>query len=244
MPDLRTNSLRMNELMHHAIHREAVAEHFYCDARGLVTIGVGHLVDARNPLDGERLAARFARGNAMHFFRAPAAAQRGPVLADDVMRDWRRVKQYGIANPRWTDRAYERVAALRLVLPHVMSLLRDDLTTYANELFAKRPFAIHLDERIQMAIVDVRYNPAGVALYGSRNRDLVQMWNALNHTHPAFNLRRALELFTRIWMNRGGSLSSRYGQRHQLRVGMFRQGVEAMERQRQPRVEIIEEPVP
>lgn len=70
-----------------------------------------------------------------------------------------------------------------------------------------------------MAFVDVRYNPARVALYKSETAEL---WNALDPKHPMFDQERAIVLFERMWAFRG---SARYGYRHWVRVQWLRAGL-------------------
>jgi hypothetical protein len=45
MHDLRSNPKRLDMLLDHLLGREGAIRYFYCDPRGLVTIGVGYLVD-------------------------------------------------------------------------------------------------------------------------------------------------------------------------------------------------------
>jgi hypothetical protein len=147
---------------------------------------------------------------------------------DEVWQDWRRVKLHGQTHPNLAAATYGNVARLRVSNAAVELLLRGRLNEFIATMYQRRPFMLRRDERIQMAIIDARFNPAGIGIYRSTpganfHADIPRMWNALDHGHSDFDLERALELFKRIWRGRGGQ---RYQQRHRLRVAMFRDGVE------------------
>ena len=65
-------------------------------------------------------------------------------------------------------------------------------------------------------------------MYGSAGQ-IGRMWDSLNPRTRSFNLRDALRYFELAWRGRGGHLRARYQERHRLRIGMFRRGIEHME---------------
>jgi hypothetical protein len=78
-----------------------------------------------------------------------------------------------------------------------------------------------------MALVDARYNPAGVALYAYSNLDIPKMWNALDPRHRHFDPTRAIALFESIWACKQ-SVPERYIRRHFRRVQWMRIGLSQM----------------
>lgn len=221
MPDLRHNPIRIQELIDHIRSREGSYPYFYCDNRGFVTIGIGHLVDTQSHAPADQQAVVQALFNTQgvaflnHFGLIAAFA--------DVWADWQRVKRHGQAHPNLAASAYAHVAQLRIMNATMELLLRGVLDGFIATMYQRRPFMLRRDERIQMAIIDARYNHAGVAIYGTTPVDLPRMWHALDDGHPDFDLERALHLFDRIWRHRS---THRYQQRHRLRVAMFKEGVD------------------
>ena len=165
MSDLRRNALRMRELLEHIVECEGAIAHFYCDHHGLVTIGVGYLVDEAGAANaaGEDRARRLAERPDVRFSQSS-----GQLVTDaEVLRDWRRVKQYGVEHPGVGAAQYGAVANLRIDSPSIRNLLDTTVRAFADELYRQRPFLMSFDERVAMAFVDVRYNPARVRLYGA-----------------------------------------------------------------------------
>ena len=79
------------------------------------------------------------------------------------------------------------------------------------------------------ALVDARFNPAGVKYLDSTGH-IGRMWEQLDHGKPTYDPVAALENFIAAWRGRG---TARYQERHGIRVGWFREGVEAMMKQDQ-----------
>lgn len=214
MGDLRKNHLRLRELGTFILRREGYDPYFYCDNEGYVTIGIGTLVKTENDARriGQDLNVRFTFHDAPH----------KRAIADDVAADWRRVHD----KPGLAEHAYRTVAQLRLNEPSVNYLMMQEVSKAADSLYRAHPFLINFDSRIAMALVDVRYNPAGINPYHSpQTRPL---WDALDPRSKAFDSKRAFTLFELIWANRGGKNKQRYQTRHYQRVQWFRQGLEAM----------------
>jgi hypothetical protein len=147
--------------------------------------------------------------------------------SQQVVEDWNRVHAHGQTHPALRATDYSSVAMLRIsdVVAHL--LLQERVAGFIAQMYLSRPFTQNLDERIQMALIDVRFNPAGVSLYQNApgahfDPDVPRMWNALNGHHPDYSLGRALALFERIWIGRA---TPRYQERHRQRVAMFREGV-------------------
>ena len=221
MPDLRHNPTRMQELIDHIRSREGSFPFFYCDSVGLVTIGTGHLVDthSHNPADQQAVVQALFNTHGVTLLRPNGTVAN----FNEVWQDWQRVKRHGQTHPNLQASAYANVAQLRISNATVDGLLRGRLDGFIARMYQRRPFMLHRDERIQMAIVDARYNPAGIALYSTTPADLPRMWHALDDGHQDFDLERALQLFKRIWKGRS---TARYQQRHRLRVAMFKDGVD------------------
>jgi hypothetical protein len=136
----------------------------------------------------------------------------------DVVADWERVH----AKPNLSERAYANVAKLRLDDQSVNYLMMQELRRSANSLYIHHPFLVNFDSRIAMALVDTRYNPAGINPYSSPR--VVPLWAALR----SYDLDKALMLFRTIWAGRGGKNRARYQTRHMQRVTWFAAGVAAM----------------
>lgn len=94
---------------------------------------------------------------------------------------------------------------------------------FLRRLYQKRPFILDYDERVAMALVDVRYNPAGVSLYGPV---LTPFWNALDPTHPGYDLSAAMQIFEQKWTgSRISTKQPRYLLRHYQRTRWMREGL-------------------
>lgn len=227
--DLETDVERMNELMAHLDEREGLYPYFYCDHNGLVTIGIGHLVDQRGASDasGQAIARRLAVGGEVVFRHRDTDRL---ATADEVVEDWQRIKDRGRTHPGGA-RSFERTARLHITEEAARQLSQSKVRGNIARIYDRRPFARRLDTYIIMAFVDVLYNPSGVALFRETagdnfHRSIPDLWAALNPDAPTYDLDRALELFRDIWINRG---VPRYQERHRMRVDWFRRGVEAMQ---------------
>lgn len=224
MADLRTDPARMAELFAHLKEMESFVPYFYCDDHQLVTIGIGYLVDQTGAADnvGEGLARALARSGDVTFTRNGVG-----VDADEVATDWQRVKTHGRHNPRDDARRFANVAQLRISDQSVRNLTDRTVRSFATQLYRNRPFVLDYDPRVAMAFVDVRYNPARVALYASTTPDVPRMWNALDPRHADFAPLRAIALFEAIWAHKQ-SVPVRYIRRHFQRVQWMRQGLAQM----------------
>lgn len=214
------NPQRMEELMMFIRGREGVIPYFYCDHRGLVTIGIGHLVDSSsNPAAGPGLASTLA---ATVQFRTTSGT---PATTAQVVSDWNAVKSaYNPSSPQNAG-FYAGVSTLRIGNDDINTLLEHRVGNYVQQFIARRPVFQTLDERIQMALIDTRFNAAGIPVFGS---EMDQLWSALDYESPNYNLGRALQLFIDIWAGRGNAI---YQNRHQHRVNWFRMGIKQMKRE-------------
>lgn len=226
MADLRNNPQRMQELIVHIEAREGAFPYFYCDSHGLVTIGIGHLVDRRGATeaDGQALARVLANQAGVVFRNRHNNVV---ASAQQIVDDWTRVHAHGQVHPGLRAADYAPVALLRISGLVARLLLHERVNGFIAQLYLNHPFAQDLEECIQMALIDTRFNPAGVSLYRNApgnnfHPDVPRMWNALNRQHADYNLGRALSIFEQIWIGRA---TPRYQQRHRQRVAMFREGV-------------------
>lgn len=199
--DLRKTT-EFSELIKHLNKREGRKDHFYRDPNGLVTIGVGVLVNT------EALARRLSRNPNLHFFWRHRGNRQRRVTPQDIVSDWHRVNNRRDAKLRISQKSIDYL------------LLKDRLDGYINELYRQRSYVQFLHPRVHMAIVDVRFNPSGVRLYGPR---LKRFWSALQNGQFAI----AIQEFTKIWRGRGRKHRVRYASRHAWRVQQLRKGLAA-----------------
>lgn len=218
MTDLRTNAAGMAELLSHLREREGAVGHLYCDHRGLVTIAVGYLVDRDGQPDGagRERARKLAQREDVVFSTAGA-----PATVADVEADWQRVKDHGRANPGLGARRYGAVARLRIDDASVDAITGTVVTRFLDDLYGKRPFIVNADVHVAMALLDARYNPAGIAIYGDDPK-VQKLWNTLDPDHAEFAPDEAPQLFEQIWAGRG---NERYQERHRQRVTWMRTGL-------------------
>ncbi|MGL5081929.1 MAG: hypothetical protein ACRC8A_10630 [Microcoleaceae cyanobacterium] len=223
MGDLRTNSLRMAQLISFIRSKEGDVDHFYCDENGFVTIGVGYLIDSRGGLSQPQVAGMISQllRTGIVFYHRRTSSQ---ATLQDVIADWYRVKS-AYSESHQLASFYSRVAQLYITSSAIATLLQSRINEFINQLYLRKPFAINLDELIQMAIIDARFNPARVELYSTSDPGIVSFWEALDSNSSHYNLNQALNLFQQIWRGRG---RSRYRQRHGQRIIWFQQGVQAM----------------
>jgi hypothetical protein len=209
MADLRNDLSRLKELASFILLREGSISYFYNDNENFVTIGIGTLVKTREDARsiGNDANVRFT-------FRNSSAR----ATANDVVADWERVH----AKLGLSEHAYANVAMLRLDSLSMNYLMTQEIKRSANSLYRQHPFLVGFDSRIAMALVDTRYNPAGINPY--RSPRVVPLWAALG----SYDLDRALVLFKTIWAGRGGKNHARYQTRHMQRVTWFAAGVAAM----------------
>lgn len=217
----------MDQLRMEMIEREGRILHFYCDNRGFVTIGIGHLVDGRglNRIAAENLA-RAIGGRVV--FSHPGGARATP---NQVVEDWRRVKDrhaddLAPMGVRGRIRVYAQTARLRITVDEANRLWRTRIGRDLDRLYGDgRAWLIDLDERIHMALLDVLYNAAGIALYAQHD-----FWATLNPNLPTCDWDEALRIFRETWRGRGGVNRERYQERHNQRVIHLQAGIEAMRR--------------
>ena len=240
MVDLRQMREQLNELYRHVAKFEGKKNYFYCDnrrARGLVTIGIGELVD------GRRFTALAARANARHWLdtrgvgiefhhkNTNALANRQQILAD-----WERIYNAGINRPRRNvpvHEYYRPIARYNISDHDAYRLKSTKLDLFLDTLYRRRPYVRQLDVYIQMALLDTRFQPQSVSLYdmgenpGNNFELLIPfMWNRLNPTSEYYNLEGALLMFEKIWLIHSGARWNQ--QRVRKRVEWFRIGVQRM----------------
>lgn len=220
MSDLRTTTPVWNRLLKHIQEREGSIRYFYSDGNGWVTIGNGELVDSKDG-SGKEVAEKLAA-------RLTFKTKDGRVATkQEILDDWQRVKDFGkIDTASKKSRDYASVAQLRITNESIIELLSTKVRKHTDDLYSNRPFMINLDARIAAAIVDARYNPAGVGIYGT-SEHIVKMWAALNPGLSSFNLSEALDQFVAAWKGRGKRYKERYQERHAIRAGWFREAVTA-----------------
>ena len=219
MTDLRTHATGIAELLAHLREREGAVGHLYCDHRGLVTIAVGYLVDRNGQPDdaGRQLARKLAQRSDVVFSTAAGT----PATVTDVEADWQRVKDHGRANPGLGARRYGAVARLHIDDVSIDAITGTVVRRFLDDLYAKRPFMLNHDVHVAMALLDARYNPAGVAIYGD-DPSVQKLWNTLDPAHAESAPGEALQLFQQIWSGRG---NERYQERHRQRVAWMRAGL-------------------
>jgi hypothetical protein len=223
--DLPSNSERKAELVKHIRAREAPISHFYCDNMGFVTIGAGELVKTEK--DAGALAASGIQFT--HKTDDKKIASR-----DEIIEDWKRVHdKKGLKTSE-----YRSIAALRLSERMIDSLLMNRLEVLCRALYKARSFIQYYDPYIAMALVDTRYNPAGLHPWKKTpNKAHCDMWlhldpcdgtgAAKNSSTLKQDLVSAVSDFETAWSNRGGKNKKRYQERHAIRVGWFNKGVVA-----------------
>jgi len=210
----------LQELFDHLKLFEGDVPHFYFDSENLITIAIGELVDRRNVVLALRraVAVTFAHAWHAHFLYAGASI----ATAAHVLADWDQVAALPLGSRsramcqskcqcRLPTFAARKAIALRKV------------TTFYNALVATpRAFMAGYHAKIQMALVDTRYNP-GIPMYESSG-DIGRMWNALNPSHALYDPLHARDIFARIW--RGvKSGSQRYQNRVSWRLARFDEGL-------------------
>ncbi|MBL8216121.1 MAG: hypothetical protein JNK87_35700 [Bryobacterales bacterium] len=220
MADLRTDPIVWGRLLRHIRDREGLYTYFYCDSAELVTIGYGELVDSRDgAVEGRRLAGELADNYVFRTLTGVAASRAA------VLEDWQRVKDHGQQNPDLRARRYEAIAQLRITAADAEAMLSAKVRRFADRIYRQRPVLLQADSRIAAALVDARYNPAGVVVTGSAGA-VGRMWDALTPGAPSYSPQRASQEFVNAWAGRAGT---RYQQRHAIRAAWFQEGADAME---------------
>lgn len=219
MTDLRTDTVGMTELLAHLRRREGAINYFYCDHRGLVTIAIGYLVDkAKGPESaGLRRARELAERADVSFTTKDGA----PASSADVEADWRRVKAHGRDNPNLGARRYASVARLRVDDASVDAITSTVVRRFLDQLYERRPFLLEHDVHVAMALLDARYNPAGVRIFDELG-PVAPLWHKLDPKDAAYDAAGAPDLFQQIWSNRA---NERYQERHAERVAWLREGL-------------------
>jgi len=204
--DIRATS-EFTELLQHLHRREGRVDHFYRDQKNLVTIGVGILVKTKS-------SARRLANNPNYHFRWRNRANRRRVLVSHVIRDWVNVNSGGRAKLKLASESIDNL------------LVAGRLGTFLDTLYRKRPYIKYLNPRVHMAIIDARFNPSGVSIYG---HSMKRFWNAIELCDYDYAFRR----FKELWRNRGGAgntrkarrLKRRYATRHAWRVKQLKKGL-------------------
>jgi hypothetical protein len=158
--DLPSNSKRMAEFVAHVREREGVISYFYCDNMGFVTIGSGHLVKTQH--DARELAA-----SGIH------KATKKVASSEEIIADWQLVYD----NKGLGRREYSRIAELRLTERAIHDVMIRRLVYFCRALYKAKPFIKYYDTYIAMALVDTRYNSAGLHPWAkSSNKAHCDMW--------------------------------------------------------------------
>lgn len=217
MADLRTSPY-FSDYLTFLTETEGSVPYFYCDSEHLVTIGVGYLVDQVGAPDtvGQQLARDLAARSDIRLNKANGTR----ATQQEAANDWLAVKNFGRTQIRLASE-YAAIATLRMDSASIRVLTDAKVRSYLNDLYTKRTYVIEHDARVAMALLDTRYNPAGVAIYGTDTR-VVQMWAALDPTKASYDAARACSLFESIWATRG---NDRYKRRHARRVEWMYQGL-------------------
>jgi GH24 family phage-related lysozyme (muramidase) len=232
MADLRTNSQRLTELFTFIKGREGVLDYFYVDNMGYVTIGIGTLVDAKGDNIDKGLAVLrkvLAAAPGVQFINK---ITKQPASAREIEADWAKVKKaYLSAKASGTsipERRYKDIADLVLASGSNYLLWKAEVFKSIAEMYKQRPASINLDEYIQMALIDVRYNPAGVNPFYTGEKRISRLWALLN----ASDLDNAFKEFHQLWHVRiadGHSKNkTRYLGRQATREAWFQQGITRM----------------
>jgi hypothetical protein len=220
--DLSSNSERMAELVKHIRAREGAISHFYCDNMGLVTIGVGYLVGTESD----------ARELAVSGIQFTHKTTKKIASRDEIVEDWKCVHD----KKDLETREYSSIAELRLSESMIDRLLMERVVIFCKALYKAKPFIQYYDPYIAMALVDTRYNSAGLHPWIKQSdKAHCEMWLHLNPcdgTGAVKNsstlkqdLKTAVSDFKTAWQGRGGKNKDRYQKRHAIRVEWFNKGV-------------------
>jgi GH24 family phage-related lysozyme (muramidase) len=118
---------------------EGWASHFYLDTKGLVTIGIGHMVrtlDDALALDGFMVGSR-------------------PASRSEIANDFS-VVQY--AKPAMAAGYYAPKCITRMSGDAILGLFEDDVDTCQKELILAVPGFTEMPETVQAAAIDMRFN--------------------------------------------------------------------------------------
>ncbi len=197
-----------NELINFIKSREGNRNSFYKDNKGLITIGIGFLVDKKGATTQKRenIGKKFAQ---KYYYLFNVSGNKDDRIKA-VLRDWKNVFVNVNLNIQ---------GSLELNNNGIEKLLEYKLQTYLKTMYRKKSFSKCLPAEIQMALVDARFNSAGIGLYSSI---VEQMWKELDYRKSIFSPQLALNFFEDIWKDRG---SSRYQERQRWRIEKFQQGV-------------------
>lgn len=232
MADIRTNSQQLTELFTFIKGREGVLDYFYVDNMGYVTIGIGTLVDAKGDDINKGLTVLrkvLAAAPGVQFINK---ITKQPASAAQIEADWVKVKRaYLSAKASGTsipERKYKDIADLVLATGANYLLWKTEVFKSISEMYKQRPASINLDGYIQMALIDVRYNPAGVNPFYTGEKRTSRMWAFLNQS----DLDNAFKEFHNLWHVRIANGTSknkkRYLDRQSTRERWFQQGITRM----------------
>jgi GH24 family phage-related lysozyme (muramidase) len=221
MGNLLNNNDRLEELLTHIRKREGVVNYFYCDNRGYVTVGIGTLIDGSNPLNV------FLKNNPNIIFRNKITNKIASVI--EIIQDWNNVKSAFNPQRPQNEKFYSTIAKLRINNTSMDYLMMKEVRTSIVGMYKSRPLSKSLDEYIQMAIIDVRYNPAGINPIYTGTQQTITLWKFLNK----LDLENAFKEFHRLWYLRiawGNSKNkARYLDRQSIRERWFGKGIERMQ---------------
>lgn len=232
----------------HLRRREGRIKHFYLDSKGLVTIGCGMLVEkgankktgVRSESGGAALARALSTKHGIHFFHKDTKARATP---DQIAADWKRVRDArGSKKPDGSVRRKARdfldVAELRISSATIDSMLMKKLKSYGGSMFRRVSYADKIDTLVQIAIIDGRFNPAGVGYWNLEDdseegdpdktyrEGIARMWHLLNPNTFDFDPYAAADLFAGLYPHKDAG--SRYMGRHAWRAERFREGAARM----------------
>lgn len=204
------------ELANYVASREGCIPHMYCDRNNLVTVGYGYMMRT------EQAATRVVSHYHLNFYHQ----QNGNILQhrvatlDDVRSDWRNVNDTRARVP-----VARTITRLRLPRESCVRLLSLTINGFVDIMYRRFPWAPQLDDYIQFALIDARFNPAGVGFIDTANPHIRRMWEALSPDHQ--DLDAALEAFVLAWRDRGNNQEP-YKVRKKDRIEYFRRGIERM----------------
>ncbi|MEM6972887.1 MAG: peptidoglycan-binding domain-containing protein [Pseudomonadota bacterium] len=208
----------MAVLFAHLRYSEGDIPHFYCDTRDLVTIGVGCLVDTPHKTrEKRRLAGRgFCREIMNRYGVQMVGRGGGRADLDEIYADWCRVFD-GKAGAK----SSRSIARLRISPGGGVRLARKQAAYFCGGMYKKYPYGRDLHGWIQLALIDARWNPAGIGPWGS-TKHIREMWRLLDPSKASFDPLGAAAEFKAAWAHKLGK--GRYGKRVAWRNARFREG--------------------
>lgn len=220
----------LTSLKQHAIETEGLVPRFYVDKKGLVTIGIGQLLDngsllkkikkleQQNKPPSEIEAVKEAYENATNkkakkFIKKYLSGfkkSKKQASFNDVFTEWKRLRDNGKPGDKGV-----------IKFTQSEKVYEDTIKGYLKTMHNKKPSSQCMNGYTQAALIDVRFNPAKVKLFGDKR--LNEMWEKLDASSENYDPCGALDIFEDIdqWKKQGFS----YQKRHQRRVDMFLKGI-------------------